>query len=139
MVPLLQVSISGFYRKVTSHLRDCRANVAFVKENGKRRALHAGGNSSCRAHIRKHYPLYKERCKDLDIPENHYALPRDLWKKMQEEKKNPKAKQQGNLDGTFKAIKGPVDFTREGVLDAVARFVACDDQVRRVHRTDGRT
>src|SRR6266436_3015376 len=121
MVPLLQVSISGFYRKVTSHLQDCRANVAFVKENGKRRAFHAGGNSSCHAHIRKHYPLYKERCKDLDIPENHYALPRDLWKKMQEEKKNLKAKQQGNLDGTFKAIKGPVDFTREGVLHAVAR------------------
>ena len=63
-------------------------------------------------------------------------MPRDLWKKLQEAKKNPKAIQQGKLDGTFKATKGPGDFSREGVLQAVARFVACDDQVRSVQWCD---
>lgn len=40
------------------------------------------------------------------------------------------AKVQGNLDGVFDRVKGPTEFTREGVLQAVARFIACDDQVR---------
>jgi hypothetical protein len=60
-------------------------------------------------------------------------LPRELWKKLEEAKKNPKAMQQQKLDGAFKAIKAPAEFTREGVLHAVALFVACDDQVRGVH------
>src|SRR5258708_955657 len=99
------------------------------------KAFHIGGNSSCRTHIRKHYELYKQQCKDGNIPENHHALPQPLWKELQEAKKNPKAAQQGKLDGAFKPIKGPAEFTREGVLHAVARFVACDDQVYTMHRT----
>jgi hypothetical protein len=43
--------------------------------------------------------------------------------------------QQGKLNGTFKAIKAPAEFTREGVLQAVVQFVACDNQVHSVHRT----
>ena len=135
MVPCLQVSISCLLSRRNNTLTKYRADVEFVKQKGKRRAFHAGGNSSCRAHIRKHYPLYKQQCKDENIPENHFALPRPLWRALQEAKKNPKAMQQGNLDGAFKAIKGPVEFTREGVLQAVARFVACDDQVCSVRKT----
>jgi DNA-binding LacI/PurR family transcriptional regulator len=109
-----------------------RADVAFVKKKGKRKIFHIGGNSSCRTHIRKHYQLYKQRCKEGNIPENHHALPRQLWKELEDAKRNPKAMQQGKLDGAFKAIKESAEFTREGVLHAVTRFVACDDQVRNV-------
>jgi hypothetical protein len=133
MVPSLQVSIGDLLFQSNKSLTKYRANAEFVKKNGKRKAFHTGGNSSCRAHIRKHYELYKQRCKDGNIPENHHALPRELWKELQEAKKNPKAMQQRKLDGAFKAIKAPAEFTREGVLHAVARFVACDDQVRGVH------
>lgn len=94
-----------------------------------RKAFHIGGNSSCRAHIRQHYELYKKRCKDGNIPENHHAMPRVLWKELQEKKKGM---HQGKLSAVFETVKSSVDFTREGVLHAVARFVACDDQVSKM-------
>jgi hypothetical protein len=134
MVPSLQVNINDLLSQSNKSLTKDRADVGFVNKQGKRKAFHVGGNSSCRAHIRRHYQLYKQRCKDGNIPENHHAMPRALWKELQEARKNPKAMQQGKLDGAFKATKGPVEFTREGVLHAVAQFVACDDQVRSVHR-----
>jgi hypothetical protein len=112
-----------------------RADAELIKKHGKRKAFHTGGNSSCRAHIRKHYELYKQRCKDGNIPENHHALPRPLWKELQEAKNKPKAMQQGKLDRVFETLKSPVEFTREGVLHAVAKFIACDDQVRSAHKT----
>ncbi|KAF8487800.1 hypothetical protein F5888DRAFT_1624187, partial [Russula emetica] len=59
---------------------------------------------------------------------NHHVLPRPLWKEIQEAKNNPKATQQRRLDGAFETVKGPLEFTREGVLHVVARFVACDDK-----------
>jgi hypothetical protein len=49
---------------------------------------------------------------------------------MQEEKSDLKRGSQTKLDGMFEKVKAPRDFSREGVLEAVARFVACDDQVR---------
>ncbi|KAH9041793.1 hypothetical protein EDB85DRAFT_1886448 [Lactarius pseudohatsudake] len=111
----------------------CKADTVLVKKYGKQKAFHIGGNSSCRAHIRKHYELYKQRCKDENIPENHYAVPQVIWKELQNLKANPKAKRQGKLDGPLGSMKGPSphaqEFTQDGVLHAVARFVACGDQV----------
>ena len=104
-------------------------NDEFVKKEGKRKAFHAGGNSSCRSHIRQHYELYKQRCEEKKISENHYAIPRILWKQMEEEKRNPKSKKQKKLDGAFEKVQGPREFTREGVLHAISQFVAVDDQV----------
>jgi hypothetical protein len=49
---------------------------------------------------------------------------------MQEEKSDLKRGSQTKLDGMFEKVKAPRDFSWEGVLEAVARFVACDDQVR---------
>jgi hypothetical protein len=95
----------------------------------ERKIFYTGGNSSCRAHIRQHYELYKQRCKDGNIPENHHALPRQLWKHLEELKRNPNAKSQGKLDGVFETLDKPLEFTREAVIDAVGKFVACDDQV----------
>ncbi|KAF9222251.1 hypothetical protein BS17DRAFT_669368, partial [Gyrodon lividus] len=56
----------------------------FVAKNGKRKAFHVGGNSSCRQHIRGHYELYRERCAEEKIEENHHAIPRDVLNELQE-------------------------------------------------------
>lgn len=70
--------------------------------------------------------LYKERCKEANIPENHHAIPRPLWKKMQE---NAKGKKQTTLDGVLEKQNIPKEFTRDGILRAVSQFIACGDQV----------
>jgi len=46
--------------------------------------------------------------------------------KEREEAKKPS--KQLKLDGVFKG-KRPTEFSQEGILEAVAKFVACDDQV----------
>ena len=59
---------------------------------------------------------------------NHHAIPREIWKQMEEVKKNAKAMKQSTLDGKFDD-KGKQAFMRDGVLHAVAQLIACDDQV----------
>ncbi|KIK78170.1 hypothetical protein PAXRUDRAFT_90381, partial [Paxillus rubicundulus Ve08.2h10] len=53
----------------------CKEDNRFVAKNGKRKAFHVGGNSSCRQHIRGHYELYCEQCTEEKIEENHHAIP----------------------------------------------------------------
>ena len=49
-------------------------------------------------------------------------------KELQEAKKNTKASQQGKLNMVFKALNSSIiKFTWEGVLHAVAQFVACNN------------
>jgi hypothetical protein len=112
-----------------------RVDERFVRLYGKRKAFHKGGNLSCRLHIRQHYNLYKEKCENGNIPINHWAIPRDIWKRMEDEKEaekrgrmSKKAKQQ-HLD--FKTVTGPREFTRAGVLHAVANLIATNNQVSR--------
>ena len=93
----------------------------------KRSAFFTSGNSTCRAHIHCHYNVYKERCKENGIPKNHHAISRDLLKQIEEEKS--KGKKQTKIDNILDKSMAPCEFTREGVLHAVAQFVACDDQV----------
>lgn len=93
-----------------------------------RNAFFLGGNSSCRTHIRSHYKEYEKRCNEANIELNHHAIPRPIWKKMKE-KKNAKGKIQGTLDDMLQPQK-PKEFRRENVLDAVAKLVACGDEVR---------
>jgi hypothetical protein len=71
--------------------------------------------------------LYQQRCKENNTPENHHAIPRDIWREMKAGKTKPKGKQQVKLDGMLE--KQQQEFTRDGVTEAVAKFVACDDQV----------
>jgi hypothetical protein len=88
-----------------------------LKEAGQRKAFFIGGNSSCRTHIHQHYALYKERCKEGNILENHHAIPRLLWKKMQEKK--AKGKQQMMLDGVLEK-RAPQEFSHDGILHAIS-------------------
>jgi hypothetical protein len=115
------------------YLLFARDDEHFVKVHGKWRAFHKGGNLSCRTHIRQHYKTYKKKCEEAEIPINHWAIPRDIWKAMEDEKEAEKQgrltkkKQQQMLD--FKAVTGPREFTREGVLRAVTKLIATNYQV----------
>ncbi|KAF8270107.1 hypothetical protein EI94DRAFT_1771054 [Lactarius quietus] len=71
-----------------------KEDAQFVKLHGKCKAFHKGGNSSCHAHARQHYVVYKARCEKAEIAINHWAIPRDIWKVMEEEKV---AEEQGRL------------------------------------------
>lgn len=105
----------------------------FVKSNGKRKAFHKGGNSSCRFHIRQHYTIYKEKCEKKNVPVNHWAIPRSIWKQMEEDKDEEKqgrmTKKQRQQQLGFEAVTGPREFTREGILEAVAKLIATNNQV----------
>lgn len=67
---------------------------------------------------------------------NHWAIPREIWKTMEEEKE---AKEQGRLTKKqqqqqlgFKTVVGPRDFTREAALHAVTKLIATNNQVSHV-------
>ncbi|KIJ93263.1 hypothetical protein K443DRAFT_112306 [Laccaria amethystina LaAM-08-1] len=97
-----------------------------------RKAFHKGGNSSCRFHIRQHYKVYNEKCKSADIPVNHWAIPRPIWRVMEEEKdvatRGRMTKKQGQQLLDFKTAVGPREFTRSGILQAVATLIATNNQ-----------
>jgi hypothetical protein len=105
-----------------------------MKLNGKQKAFHKGGNSSCCFHICQHYNVYKKKCDETSIPVNHWAIPRDVWKAMEEEKEEAKRgivtkkQQQQLLD--FKSVTGPREFTRARTLEAVTKLIAMDNQVQ---------
>ena len=112
--------------------RTTRDDEDFVRLHGKRKAFHKGGNSSCRLHVRQHYDLYKERCEKANIPVNHWAIPRLIWKVMEEEKD---ARARGQLTKkeqqqlAFQTVTGPREFTRARTLHAVTKLIATNDQV----------
>ena len=92
-----------------------------------------GGNSSCCMHLCQHYQLYKSKCENADILINHWAIPRDIWKVMKEEKT---AKKQGQCTKKqqqqllcFETITGPHKFTRSAVLNAVTKLIVINNEV----------
>ena len=105
-----------------------------MKLNGKRKAFLKGSNSSCRFHIRQHFALYKEKCNEADIPIAHWAIPRPIWKAMEEEKavaeRGVMTKKKGQQLLDFASVVGPREFTRAGILEAVAKLIATNNQVR---------
>jgi hypothetical protein len=69
-----------------------------------------------------------------NVPINHWAIPREIWKVMEAEKEEEKrghllkkgAQQQLN----FPVVKGPyTEFTRAGTLHAVTKLTAVNNQV----------
>ncbi|KIK05364.1 hypothetical protein K443DRAFT_3861 [Laccaria amethystina LaAM-08-1] len=106
----------------------CKNDVEFVKRHGKRKAFHTGSNSSCRQHIRQHYKVYRKRCKEANLPEHHWAIPRIIWKQMEEERTGKDVARQGTLDGFVGKEVGPVVYTHENTLHMVTQFIAVDDQ-----------
>jgi hypothetical protein len=101
----MQVSDCALQSIEYDRLREYREKKKLVGR--ERSAFLTGGNSSCRAHIRQHYGLYQQLCKEKNIPQNHHAIPRPLWRKMQEEKSDLKRGSQTKLDGMFEKVKAP--------------------------------
>ena len=66
MVYALQVSVVHWVSVTKQHgSRDNRIDERTKGDTGSvRKAFFLGGNSSCHAHIRQHYGLYKQRCKE---------------------------------------------------------------------------
>jgi hypothetical protein len=98
-----------------------------IRTKGLRKTFFTESNSSCRQHIRQHYELYRQKCNDNDIPMNHRAIPPQVLKEIETLKKTKK--KQSTLDGVVTTVSNLTQFTQEGLLDAIAKFVACDDQV----------
>jgi hypothetical protein len=115
------------------HLPWIRGDESFIRAHGKRKAFHVGGNSSCRMHLRQHYQLYKSKCEEADIPINHWAIPRDIWKVMEEEKaaekQGQRTKKQQQQLLCFETLTGPREFTRSAVLNAVTKLIATNNEV----------
>jgi len=106
-----------------------RANKSVVEKSGLRAAFVTGSNSTCRYHIRQHYETYSKKCKEAGLLEHHWAIPREIWNEMQLKKMDKSTSRQQRIDGLFGEVVAPKEFSWEGILDAVAKFVACEDQV----------
>lgn len=105
-----------------------------MKLKGLKKTFFTGSNSSCRQHIRQHYDLYKKQCEDGKIPLNHRAIPPPILKSIMAGK-DPKILEQKKLDGVVVKRERVKEFSCDHMLDAVAKFVTCDDQVGDHHLT----
>ncbi|KAH9012951.1 hypothetical protein EDB83DRAFT_2233517 [Lactarius deliciosus] len=73
--------------------------------------------------------MYKQKCEQASILVNHHAIPPKLTKAQVKEKiDKTEVKKQMTLDDKFARVSHTEAFTREAALQAVAQFVACDDQ-----------
>lgn len=107
-----------------------------MARKGQRALFFTGGTSACRTHIRQHYPLYSKLCQEKGIAEHHFAVPRDLarMRKKAEDEKNGRST---NGSGQLTAMgfepqaptMGPVEFSKESILEHTAKYVVCTDQV----------
>src|SRR6266852_2220257 len=97
----------------------------FLMKGGKKKAFFTRGNSSCHAHIHQHYDIYKEQCKQGNIPENHHALPQQIYRQMKADKKVTGAAQQ-TLDGVLEKLQDMKTYTHDGATYAIAQFVVCN-------------
>ena len=119
--------------KGNAHFSSLRTDPNIVKSKGLRKAFFSGSNTSCRQHICQHYAIYQQRCQEQDLTENYRAVPPQILKEREAAKEAAKKpKMQTNLDGIVIKVKRPVEFSREGILEAVAKLITCDDQVSNV-------
>jgi len=81
-------------------------------------------------HICQHYQLYQERCKEKNIPENHWAILCPIWNAGQELEKHGKDTKQATLDLMVTKLAGPLVFIHKNLLHAITQFITVDNQVR---------
>jgi hypothetical protein len=87
-----------------------------------------GLNSTCRGHITSHHFDEYEKCCNATTPQielNFCCIPEAVKRARREA---VKAKQQKL---SFPPMNVPAEFTRVGILEAVAKHIVCDDQVSR--------
>lgn len=98
-----------------------------MKTKGLRKTFFTGSNSTCRQHIRQHFEVYKQRCEAEGIQMSQRAIPPPILKEMAAAK-SPK-KQSTLNKHLMSGVVRPSEFNRDAVLDAVVKFIVCDDQV----------
>jgi hypothetical protein len=132
MVQYLQVSTHDASLEKKKLTWQCREETENTMKNGMRpkRKLRAcfllGSNSTCRGHIAgHHFDEYEKRCNAAAPPIalNFRCIPEAVKKARREAAKS----RQSLLK--FPSMKMPTEFLREAILEAVARHIACDDQV----------
>ena len=71
--------------------------------------------------------------KDCVPLQNHWAIPRVIWKVMEEakaeEQRGQSMKKQTQQKLDFKMMTSPHEFTRSAILHAVVKFIATNNQV----------
>lgn len=85
-----------------------------------------GSNSTCRGHIAgHHFEEYEKRC-NAAIPKvqlNFRCIPDHV------KGAKGKGKEKGQMMLGFQKVAPLTEFSRERIVDAVAKHIACDDQV----------
>jgi hypothetical protein len=109
-----------------------REDKELIGKHGKQKAFLTGGNSSCCHHVCTHFDIYKQKCTAAGLTVHHHTIPRSVWTRILAEKEGRKPKVQQTLDASLKTKERPQEFTREGILHAIAQFVVCDNQVCRI-------
>jgi hypothetical protein len=74
----------------------------------------------------------------MGLKESHHAIPHNIVRAKLEERRMKKEGKQ-KLDGIVRKASQLVEFSREGVLKAVAEFIVCDNQVSDVDYVCDRT
>ena len=122
-----------FLANHTDHRSPSRKDPKIIKKFGGKAGWFRGGTSSLRRHIASaHYPEYHKVCEEKELTEQKEAIPK--WKKIELAKKaaqasNPKTQTQSTLDGIVRTANVPTVFSKDGITDAVVKFIVCDDQV----------
>ena len=82
-------------------------------------------------HLQQHYALYKQGCLKEGLEVHHWAIPRNIWKKMQLAKSGlaKSGLVQQTLDGLLLKTTAK-EFMKENLLLAITKFVAMENQVR---------
>jgi len=125
----MQVKYNLHYPKEENYVHLTRANKSVVEKSGLQAAFVTSSNSTCRYHICQHYKTYSKKCKEAGLPEHHWAIPREIWNEMELKKAGKSTGRQQRIDGLFGEVVAPKEFSWEGILDVVTKFVACKDQV----------
>jgi hypothetical protein len=77
--------------------------------------------------------MYKERCEKGGIAMSHHAIPRHVLRMIEDEneaKKNGrKSEKKTQQHLKFGIVTGPREFTRAGILNAVTKLIATNNQV----------
>lgn len=128
MVQTVQVSVSFSVLIIVGVDDYSREDPRFLTRHGLRKAFISGSSSTYRAHIRStkgHAEVYEERCTKDNVEMHWLAVP---------EKEKPDNQQK--LDAIFKRkdtnAKAPQEFSKRALLEAITKFIVCDDQVSSV-------
>ncbi|KAF8676686.1 hypothetical protein AX14_004846 [Amanita brunnescens Koide BX004] len=103
----------------------CRKDPKIVHNKSFQKAFLVGSNTTCRGHIHQHYEFYSKKCKEQGLKESEHCVPPEI---LRARKSKSNVLIQSKLTVAVGTERAPKQFTREGLLRTVTKFVACDNQ-----------